>query len=113
MADPVAMGETVPNQSPAGAHLTLRWSGGWLGVIRDDVHGNVNVSDNHSNFVQLSGETGPVMPGTDGDSTEVMTNKVHGDLVCWDNTPSAQVNTGDFGQPNDVHGSKLGECAGL
>jgi hypothetical protein len=42
-----------------------------------------------------------------------MTNVIAGNLICHNNTPAAQVNPDDGGQPNTVGGRKIGECAGL
>lgn len=74
------------------------WDGGWLGVIRDRVAGNVMVANN---------------AGVDPDAMEVQTNDVGGNLICQDNVPAAQVNPGDGGQLNTVGGHGIGECAGL
>ncbi len=105
--------------------LTIEgWTGGWLGVIRNHVNGNVTVSGNSSVLIltppgcdpeaapDAGGCTG-FGPGTDPDSTEVQTNVIHGNLMCYDNNPAAQVNILDGGQPNQVSGRKLGECAQL
>lgn len=85
-----------------GGNLILQgWSGLWMGAIRNDVGGNVNVSKN------TALDTSEV-PGID--STEVMTNVIAGNLICHGNTPTAQVNTFDGGQPNTVGGNSVGEC---
>lgn len=101
------------------------WQGGWLGVIRDHVNGNVTVANNSSVLVLTppgcDPELAPDKPGactgsaadTDSDSTEVQTNVINGTLACFDNKPAAQVNANDGGLPNRVTGSKLGECANL
>lgn len=52
-------------------------------------------------------------PGTDRDAMEVQTKTVGGNLICQGNTPAAQVNPDDGGQPNDVSGRKIGQCANL
>lgn len=101
--------------------LTIQgWNGGWLGVIRNHVNGNVTVSGNASVLVETPigcnaelGECTGSAAGVDGDSTEVQTNVIHGSLMCYDNTPAAQVNALDGGQPNQVSGRELGECSGL
>ena len=84
------------------------WQGGWIGVIRNHVDGNVIVSKN----VSLLTETGP---GTDEDSTEVQTNAISGNLICHGYSLAAHVNSNfpDLGQPNVVGGNAIGECAGL
>lgn len=83
-----------------GGNLVVQgWQGGWSGAIRNTVGGNVVFSRNESI--------------TDLDSNEVQTNTITGNLVCLGNSPAAQVNAGDGGQPNDVGGNKVGQCEGL
>jgi hypothetical protein len=76
------------------------WSGGWMGMIRNAVSGNVSYSDNS---------------GTDPDTNEIVHNAVGGQLACFNNDHVAQF--GDAGAPpyawNTVHGQALGECATL
>lgn len=73
------------------------WSGGWLGFLRNTVHGNLTISGSSAE---------------DPDSTEVTDNQVFGNLACFGNTPMAQI--GDSGGgPNTVTGHALGECASL
>lgn len=74
------------------------WSGFWVGLIRTTVGGSVTFSNNS---------------GVNPDSSEVMSNVIHGDLVCTGNTPAATVNTDDGGVPNIVGGVATGQCAGL
>lgn len=82
-----------------GGDLTLvGWSGFWIGAIRDTVGGNVLFSLNR---------------GENPDSSEVMTNTIHGNLICNSNTPKAAVNADDGGQPNVVSGVAVGECEKL
>jgi hypothetical protein len=92
------------------------WQGGWIGLIRNQVDGNVVFANNVS---MSNPETGP---GTDEDSSEVMGSSVFGlsfpqtiggNLICHGNVPAAHVNVGDFGDYNVVSGKKIGECAGL
>lgn len=83
-----------------GGNLIMQgWLGAWAGAIRNTVGGNVVFSGNQS--VQ------------NPDSNEVQTNTINGNLVCFGNSPAAQVNPADGGQPNDVGGNKVGQCAGL
>jgi hypothetical protein len=94
------------------------WHGGWFGIIRNTVGGNVIVA----NVVSGSTEAGP---GTDPDSTEIMGSDltqvggpvipqtIGGNLICLRNVPAAQVNPGDGGAPNIVGGKAIGQCAGL
>lgn len=87
------------------------WTGGWIGFIRNHVGGNVIFSKNKS---VINGLVKPPVPGqVDSDSSEVMTNVIGRNLVCQGNTPKAQVNPDDGGQPNTVGGHKIGQCAGL
>lgn len=99
-----------------GNLIVMGWRGGWLGVIRNTVHGNAIIAGN----VSRSSDAGP---GTDGDSTEVMGSAIpdgpsvpqtiDGNLICFGNLPAAQVNPADGGANNFVGGRALGECAGL
>jgi len=106
-----------------GDLILTGWNGGWIGAIRNQVGGNVEFSHNASVVVPVdpdgcdSSGTFPAgcdaTAGTDSDSDEVMTNTIAGDLVCRGNTPPAQVNPLEGGQPNTVGGRARGECAGL
>lgn len=89
-----------------GNLIVQGWRGGWLGVIRDHVAGNVIVSNNESVLTEEG-------PGVDADAMEVQTNVVGGNLICQGNTPAAQVNALDGGLENAVSGNKVGQCAGL
>jgi hypothetical protein len=87
------------------------WTGGWIGFIRNHVGGNVIFSHNRS---VINGLVNPPVAGqVDSDSSEVMTNVIGRNLICQGNTPKAQVNPDDGGQPNTVGGHKIGQCAGL
>jgi hypothetical protein len=95
------------------------WHGGWIGLIRNTVYGNVDFSDNKS---RSNPETGP---GVDTDSSEVMGSDlsafggpvlpqwIGGDLTCHGNVPAAQVNPLDGGAKNIVVGKATGQCKGL
>jgi hypothetical protein len=109
----------VKDNTIHGNLIIQGWRGGWIGLIRNHVDGNVIFAKN----VSLSNpETGP---GTDGDSSEVMGSDVSaiggpivpqtigGNLICRGNVPAAHVNPGDFGAKNFVGGEAIGECAGL
>ncbi len=98
------------------------WQGGWIGAIRDRVGGNVIVSKNASVVVETPAGCDPEDPmnpctgsgpGEDLDSTELQTNVIGGNLICHGNLPAAQVNAADGGEPNQVGGKAIGECAGL
>ena len=95
------------------------WRGGWIGLIRNHVDGNVIFSRNVS---RSNPETGP---GMDTDSTEVMGSDlsafggpvipqtIGGNLICHGNVPAAQVNPLDGGAKNFVGGKGIGQCANL
>lgn len=95
-----------------GGNLVLEgWQGGpgaWIGALRNQVGGNLIVSDNVG-----------FRPGDDGsnDSTEVLGNTVGRNLICQNNTPAAQYGDAyapEIGNgPNTVGRNAIGECAGL
>ena len=94
-----------------GNLIVQGWHGGWIGVIRDRVGGNVIVSNNASVVIETPEGCDPELgqctgtgPGLDTDSTEVQTNVIGGNLICQHNLPAAQVNALDGGQPNEVGG---------
>lgn len=89
----------VKDNTIDGRLVMFGWHGGWAGAIRNVVGGDVVYSRNAS--------------VTDPDSNEVQTNTIGGDLICHNNSPAAQVNPADGGQPNAVGGDKIGQCAGL
>ncbi len=94
-----------------GNLIVQGWTGGWIGLIRNHVGGNVVFNNNAS---VINGLVDPPVPGqVDADSSEIMTNVIGGNLICQGNTPAAQVNPDDGGQPNTVGGHKIGQCAGL
>jgi hypothetical protein len=77
------------------------WHGGWVGIIRDQVGGNVVYANN---------------VGSDPDANEVITNHVGRNLVCFGNSPAAQYGDARFvpgAAPNVVDGRAVGQCAGL
>jgi hypothetical protein len=109
------------------------WTGGWWGVIANTIGGNVNVSNNTS-VVHPTDDAGcmasgtfpggcDAAPGADPDAGEVQSRAtptpvvrqqlISGNLICFGNSPAAQINPGDGGGPNVVGGNKIGECAGL
>jgi hypothetical protein len=102
-----------------GNLIVQGWRGGWIGLIRNTVDGNVIFAKNVS---ASNRDTGP---GMDPDSSEVMGSDasifglgtypqtIGGNLICHDNVPAAQVNPFDGGANNFVGGKAIGECAGL
>jgi hypothetical protein len=66
----------------------------WLGAIRDGVGGSLDVLHNTS---------------ADPDATEILTDRVAGNLICAGNSPAEQY--GDsHGSANVVSGAAVGEC---
>ena len=104
-------------------NLTIHgWTGGWWGAIANTVGGNVDVSNNRS-VVHAAGVcmgTFPggctAAPGAFVDSSEVQSRglanpqRIAGNLICHNNVPTAQINTGDGGAANIVGGNSIGEC---
>ena len=69
----------------------------WLGIIRDQIHGNVTLLRNKF---------------ADPDADEVVTNVIYGNAFCRRNVPAPQ--KGDSGgSPNVVFGTKSGQCRHL
>ena len=102
-----------------GNLIVQGWRGGWIGLIRNTVAGNVIFANNVSLFNRDTGA------GMDPDSSEVMgtdasafggpivPQTIGGNLICHGNVPAAQVNPLEGGAPNFVRGKAIGECAGL
>jgi hypothetical protein len=83
------------------------WSGLWIGLLRTKVGGNVIFNNNAGTQV---GDEGPFIGVPD--SSEIADNTIRGNLICFGNTPAAQI--GDSGGGlNTVGGNALGECASL
>ncbi len=84
-----------------GNLLVQGWNGDWIGLLGNQVGGNVIFARNSS--------------ATDPDSSEVAENEISGNLICFGNTPAAQIgDAGPLGRdPNVVGGRALGECASL
>lgn len=80
-----------------GRTLVRGWEGCWIGYIRNVSYGTVRLIHN---------QTG------DADSSEFVTNRIFGNLVCLRNSPAPQI--GDsMGEKNVVFGHKVGQCAML
>jgi hypothetical protein len=81
-----------------GGAVVVRWVRScWFGLFRNHIGGSVHV--NHNVWA-------------DPDADEIQTNVIAGNLACFANRPAPQ--QGDSGgNPNVVHGSKLGQCAKL
>ena len=86
---------TVEGASIGGNLVMIGIQTCWLGATVNQVGGNV---------IALRNQTG------DPDGNEIAGNAVGGNMVCFDNSPAAQI--GDSQQPpNRVAGRALGECA--
>lgn len=94
---PTAVNFVFKDNVVFGQVFVTGWRGCWLGLIRNVQHGSMVVAGNRS---------------ADPDSTEIVSNRIWGQLACFANTPAAQI--GDSGgKKNTVYGLKLGECAAL
>jgi hypothetical protein len=78
-----------------GGNLIMQGMGTcWLGTLRVDVGGNLIVGQNAT---------------ADPDAMEVVSNTVHGNIICRNNSPNVQF--GDSGGvSNEVFGNAIGEC---
>jgi len=80
------------------------WEGAWLGVLRNTIHGTATFLDDVG--VTINEETGRP------DSSEIVTNTISGNLVCYGSYPAPQF--GDSaGSPNKVHRRKIGQCTAV
>jgi hypothetical protein len=74
------------------------WQGTWFGILRNTVHGSVIAANN-------------VM--ADPDATEIVTNTISGNLVCFGNSPAPQFGDAPGAMPNNVYGHKIGQCTAV
>ena len=88
---------TIEDNVIRGGATVDGYTGFWLGFIRNEARGTVNLSHN-------------VMG--DPDANEFVTNTIRGSLVCHGNSPAPQVGDSE-GLPNVVTGHKVDQCAGL
>ena len=88
---------TIEDSLIHGGVTISGYNGFWMGFIRNDVRGSVNLNDN-------------VL--VDEDGNEYVTNTIHGSLHCSGNSPAPQVGDSE-GESNVVTGAKTGQCAGL
>lgn len=86
---------TVEGTSIDGNLMMIGIQTCWLGVTVNQIGGNV---------IALRNQTG------DPDGNEIAGNAVGGNMVCFDNSPAAQIGDSHRG-PNTVAGMALGECA--
>jgi hypothetical protein len=88
---------TIEDSQINGRVTIEGYNGFWMGFIRNNVNGSVNLNDN-------------VL--VDSDGNEYVTNTIHGSLKCSGNSPAPQI--GDSGgSRNQVTGAKTGQCANL
>lgn len=94
---PGALNFAIKDNVIYGSTLLSAWQGCWIGFIRNVQHGTASLVANRTDS---------------SDSTEIVTNTIHGSLICIANSPAPQV--GDSGgAPNAVSGRMLGQCSTL
>lgn len=94
----------IKDNEVSGSIIVSGWSGCWMGVIRNQVSGNVILARNTA----VAYEPGTTNP----DGMEIVTNHINGSLVCFGNTPRPQVGDSQ-GEANQVAGDKVGQCASI
>ena len=80
-----------------GGATIVDYNGFWFGFIRNHVTGTVTM---RHNVLQ------------DPDGNEYVTNRIHGNLKCFGNSPAPQVGDSE-GSTNVVSGVKKGQCAAV
>jgi len=88
---------TIEDSQINGGVTIEGYNGFWMGFIRNNVNGSVNLNDN-------------VL--VDPDGNEYVTNTIHGSLNCHGNSPAPQVGDSE-GAPNQVTGAKTGQCSNV
>ena len=88
---------TIEDSQINGGVTIEGYNGFWMGFIRNNVNGSVNLNDN-------------VL--VDPDGNEYVTNTIHGSLNCRGNSPAPQVGDSE-GAPNQVTGAKTGQCSNV
>ena len=88
---------TIEDSRINGGATIEGYNGFWLGFIRNNVHGTVNLNNN-------------VLADPDGN--EYVTNTIHGSLNCSGNVPAPQIGDSE-GSPNRVTGRKTGQCVNV
>jgi hypothetical protein len=86
---------TIEDSHINGGATIEGYNGFWMGFIRNNVNGSVNLNNN-------------VL--VDPDGNEFVTNTIHGSLNCTGNSPAPQIGDSE-GAPNQVTGAKTGQCA--
>lgn len=85
---------TLEDNHIYGGARIVNYDGFWMGFIRNEVWGSVRL---RHNVLQ------------DPDGNEYVTNTIHGDMICSQNSPAPQVGDSE-GQTNVVSGDKVGQC---
>ena len=88
---------TIEDSQINGGVTIEGYNGFWMGFIRNNVNGSVNLNDN-------------VL--VDPDGNEYVKNTIHGSLNCQGNSPAPQVGDSE-GAPNQVTGAKTGQCSNV
>jgi hypothetical protein len=88
---------TIEDSRINGSVTMQGYNGFWMGFIRNNVNGSVNLNDN-------------VL--VDPDGNEYVTNTIHGSLNCRGNSPAPQIGDSE-GSPNQVTGAKTGQCTNV
>ena len=88
---------TIEDSVVNGGATIEGYNGFWMGFIRNNVNGSVNLNGN-------------VL--VDPDGNEYVTNTINGSFKCAGNSPAPQVGDSE-GAPNHVNGAATGQCAGL
>lgn len=86
---------TIEDSQINGGVAIEGFNGFWMGFIRNNVNGSVNLNNN-------------VL--VDPDGNEYVTNTIHGAMNCTGNSPAPQIGDSE-GSPNQVTGVKTGQCA--
>ena len=88
---------TIEDSRINGGVTIEGYNGFWMGFIRNNVNGSVNLNNNML---------------ADPDGNEYVTNKINGSLNCSGNDPAPQVGDSE-GSPNIVNGQKTGQCTAV
>lgn len=98
----------IKDDAIGGNLIVQGWQGAWIGLVGNQVGGNVVFSNNSAAISKTDQKP---------DSSEVVGNHVGGNLICQHNDPAAQfgdaIPPNGFRGPNVVSGNAIGECAGL
>ena len=88
-----------------GNLIVFGWQGTWFGALRNKVGGNVIVA---KNVGVTTGDTPSTL-----DSTEIATNTISRNLICFGNSPAAQIGDSGGAPKCGRWTQDRGVCAGL